>query len=630
MKVKNVILLLLISLMLQSCLNKEENIKKIDTFSENKIVTKKLKDFWSNDFLNKSGVQKSRESIIISSNVYWTVWNINLEEWDIIKEWKILVKLKDNIKDYWINIEKSNNAIEKLNLKYKSTKLIYEKQRNTILNNISNLEINLINLSKNKWKTLEDIGLNLSENDLKNNNSKSNLELDKINNSLAEANLKFENKKALNKEELISIKNSVYSYYDVFSIWSYDLIQFSDEILWVSKLNKHKNDKFDNYLWTKSSLFKTKVKNQLKKLIKLQKEEISKVKIDLIKETNIKDYLKKLENYYNLEKNFLNNLQMLLKEQSIVGIDFTQETIDSYVEEINSFQAKLQRWNKDILEFKNKSYKFLDTYKKWEESIKKQIKNITKEKQIIINSLWTNNKKWEISKDKIEINFENNEKKLKTQINILKKDLEISKKDEEISLKTITNSIKDAEISKKQAISEYRKLTIISPINWTIQKKFINKWQQVNPWTKLFWVINDNKPQIKVFFSKNELIFIKKDMPVIIINDWIESKGKITSFSNIANDNLKYTWIIEILDKNNSFWEILKIKIPIKSNKKLLDLKLIRLSNKEWIWKIKILSEKWEIKLEEVRLWKIFHNKIEILWCENKKLDCDELNIIIE
>jgi hypothetical protein len=197
-------------------------------------------------------------------------------------------------------------------------------------------------------------------------------------------------------------------------------------------------------------------------------------------------------------------------------------------------------------------------------------------------------------------------------------------------LKTILNSIDDTKISKKQAVNEYKKLTITSPIKWIVQKVFINKWQQVNPWIKLFSIINNEKPQIRVFFSKNELKFLKENMDIFVESDWKKLKAKLISFSNIADNNLKYTWIIKILDKNNSFWEILKIRIPIESKIILVDLKLVSLSNQEWFWKIKILNKDWKIELEEVKLWKIFSNKIEILWCKNTKIDCNNLSLIIE
>jgi hypothetical protein len=103
--------------------------------------------------------------------------------------------------------------------------------------------------------------------------------------------------------------------------------------------------------------------------------------------------LKKIEEYYILEKDFLNDFEKLLKEYSIICVDFPQEKIDGFVEEINSFQAKLQRGNKDLLEFKNKAYKFLETYKKSEQTSIKKIENLNKEKEIVLKTLETNNKK---------------------------------------------------------------------------------------------------------------------------------------------------------------------------------------------------------------------------------------------
>ena len=396
----------------------------------------------------------------------------------------------------------------------------------------------------------------------------------------------------------------------------------------MSNENKRKNDNYDMYLWTKKTIFKKKVKSDLLNLIGIQKNELSEMKLENLKEDNIKLYLNKLKNYYELEKELLNNMEIILKEYSIVNVNFTQTQIDNFVEEINSYQWKLQRWNKDLIDFYSKTNNFLDTYKKSEEAIKKQIENLEKTKQIALKTLDTNNDKWNISKDKIEINYENNKKEINTNLSILKNDLKIIKKDKDIKLKTILNSIESAKISKEQAVSEYNKLTIKSPINWTIEKIFINRGQQVNPWVKLFYIINSWKPQIKISFSKEELKFIKKDMEVLVENSWEKLKARLVSFSKIADVNLRYYWVIKLNNQNNSFWEVIKIKIPVKLNSHLIPLDLVRLSDKKWIWKVNILDW-YETRLIEVKIGKVFWSNIEIIWCLDKKLDCENINIII-
>jgi len=324
-------LLLLMIFFLSSCNSSDAINKNIEKNTINKNLNiKKLWDFWNNTFLEKSWIQKSRETIIINSNVYWTIWKIELNEWDKVSEWEVIVIIKDNIKDYWINIEKSNNTIEKLDLKYKSTELNYEKQINKINNNISKLEVNLINLEKNRDKTLEDIDINIQERNISDINSKSNLELKKINESIDRLNLEFVNQKNTNLEELDTIKNWLSGIFDAFEIWSYDIIYFSDEILWVTKENRHKNDSFDDYIGVKSSILKNEVKNQLKELLKI-KETLSEIKLETFEEKNIEIYLDRLSTYYNLEKNFLNNLEILISEKSITSKWTLEQTdIDSY------------------------------------------------------------------------------------------------------------------------------------------------------------------------------------------------------------------------------------------------------------------------------------------------------------
>ena len=609
-----------------SCWNSQKEILQNNWINniKSKYKTKLINDFSKEIFLEKSWVKKSKETIFITSNSYWTVWNIKFNEWDFIKEWEVFTKLKDNIKNYWINIEKSNNWIEKLQLQYDSTKLSYEKQINSLNNKIVNLKSNLDNLKKNKDKNIEDINNNLDNLDLNKKDNKSNLELLKIKNLLKEANLNLENQKKSNLQELNTIQKTLEWYYDTVNMWKYDMIQYIDDKLGVKKKNIDK--KYKDYLWTKSTLFKTKVKNDfLNNILK------GKLKIETknLKDEDIKKYIKLLEENYKYQKDFLNEFEKLVREKSIININFKQEEVDNIVEKINSFQWKLERWNKDFIEFKNKALKFLDTYQKSIKVSLKKIDNVKKEREILEKNIDSNNKKWNITKDKLNINFEKNKKELENNIKLLENNLSMLKKDMNLKLKTILNSIEEWKISKKQAVLEYNKLTIKSPINWIIKDIFISKWQQVSVWTKLFTVINNWKPQIKIFFNKDELKYLKKWMEVYIENNWKELKAKLWSFSEIADNNLKYSWFVIFDNNSENFGELLKIKIPVKENIKLIPIDLVRLTSEKWIWKINILDDN-KSKLIKIKIWKIIDNKIEVLECIDKNIDCNNLNLILE
>jgi hypothetical protein len=60
--------------------------------------------------------------------------------------------------------------------------------------------------------------------------------------------------------------------------------------------------------------------------------------LDMINEENSKIHLSKLKEYYRLEKELLNNLEILLKEYSIENVNFTESKINSFVEEIDTLQ----------------------------------------------------------------------------------------------------------------------------------------------------------------------------------------------------------------------------------------------------------------------------------------------------
>jgi hypothetical protein len=114
---------------------------------------------------------------------------------------------------------------------------------------------NYIRMKNSLQALIDDSAENIkkAENDLENTdvnieNSKSRLEIKKIENSITKAELDYENKIIADNETIETFYSSVKKEYNSMVIFLDDVIQFSDTLYGVSDLNNDKNDNFDTFL----------------------------------------------------------------------------------------------------------------------------------------------------------------------------------------------------------------------------------------------------------------------------------------------------------------------------------------------------------------------------------------------
>ena len=180
---KKILYTLLLSFLLVSCW--ESDIINTDTTKTDFFVeTKKIWDFWEEIFLEKTWKLSSLQDINLSSQISWRIGKIFVKEWEKVSKWDIIWRVEDTISNYWLALERAQNALDKAQINYESTE-------NQLNKNISDIKINLDNL-----KIDED-------------NSKSSLELEKIDNSIKKLALDFDNLKISNSQSVERFKNSI-------------------------------------------------------------------------------------------------------------------------------------------------------------------------------------------------------------------------------------------------------------------------------------------------------------------------------------------------------------------------------------------------------------------------------------
>lgn len=572
MKKIQIIILWLISLSFFTSCNEEikyEEEAKKDFFVE----IKKAKDFTSIATLEKTWKLSSTQNIILNSNANWRVREIYVKQWDNVYLWQVLAVLDDNISNYWLNLEIAKNNLEKAKLNYQTTEVKLEK-------------------------IISDIKRELDNSIIDNKNSSSSLELAKIENTIKKIVIDYDNLKISNEETIKGFEKSVWKELIVLKSFLDNIIDFSDNLLWVSSENKKKNDDFERYLWAKDKNQKINSETLLQNIINYRLDYLEKLEINIETNADFNIYIDEIILAYKKIDELLFTIDKTLNNSISSVWSLSETEISSYKSQVSVFQTTYNSYNAWFISLDNGISSFLETYKNSEDSLLKQIENLESDKKIYVKSL-------DLKVDTTESTLEEA---------LINKNL---------GLKNIDILITDANIAYKQALKEYGKLTIRSPINWIIWSIQIDKWQEIFSQTPTFSLLNDSSNEVIISFNKDELKYVSK-WDKVYYNDWEKTfTGSIYSIAKNADSNLKYVSKVLLPEWSTYLWNIVNLSIPIKIENKLLPLNSLKINN-SWVWTINYLSEKWEIKKIDLKLWDIYRDQIEIL----SELD-PELDIIL-
>jgi len=478
----------------------------------------------------------------LSFNKAWTITKVNFRAGSKVKKWEVIAEIDnsdayDSIEDAKISLENSQINLKQLYEKADESKIL--QARNSITNNQNSLDLakkELENLKITQDNSLEKLLENIETSKKELENSKSSLDLVK------------KELETLKKEKQNSLDNTssnksttIQNIEDDFKISLVEIdkiIEESDYIMWVTKANKKKNDDYDDYLWTKDSVIKSKAKKSLLNSISLrynlknslEKYDYSwdKTKILIL----LEEYLKVFDSLYNTTDLIYQTL-----ENSIVNIYFTQNEIDSLKNTISWYRkttlSEISLINKTINTLETLSDTDLisesniNTFSSKEESIKNQELSIEKKEIEIKNSI----KNYDETKIKYDLNIETKQKDIDNKT----KSLEISKISlEELlewpttsNVKKANNSIKQAKIKLSSAYENLEDYVLESPFDWVIRKIDYMPWDNLtNDTDKYVYIENPNLLEISVMLDQIDITKVDLNSKAIIKFDayisWIQ------------------------------------------------------------------------------------------------------------
>lgn len=566
-------------LLLSSC-GKEEIVSengKQDFFVETKL----WEDFSGSLTLEKSGVVSSSQDIQLSSQASGRVASVLVKAGDTVKAGQPIALLDDTIGSYGINLQRAANGVERAQINYDSTKLQFEKQIFDTGVNIEKLERNLETARKDADQSIKQATDSLTNSQYENLDSRSALQIEQLDNNIKKVELDFENKKIADRETIEGFKTNLKKDANTLLITLDDIIQFSDEILGVTDINKYKNENIQQFLGVKDLTIKEETKRNLIDLIALRQSTelqnyLTKITAEDLSEEEIIEVIDFINGGYEKTKTLLNHLEQTLNSSlESVGILGPQE-IAAFVGQINGYQASLQGSYAGFLAFGNQTKSFLRTYKNTQTSIEQTLALQKKDREIQLKSLASGELSATVGLEKTVLGTQNTIADLQDQITLLKNTLDNTKKNYEVSLRSLDNAIREAQIGYASAQKEFAKLNITSPINGTVTKVFVDKGQEIAPSIKIADIISDKTPEIQIAFSSKEKDLIELGQKVYVDVGVERITGTLYSLSEVADANLNYVATIVFESGTNILGSIVNVEIPVKTEKRLLPLQSMK------------------------------------------------------
>ena len=638
LKFRGVGVIFLVCMILTSC------SKEAEVSVEEDIVIDKTEFFvettaWI-DFSNESSLQKiwqvrSSQDIDLLANANGRVSSISVKAGDRVSVGQTIARLDDNIGSYGISLQRANNSIERAKINYDSQKINFDKQVYDAWKNLETLERNLVALRRDNEQTLTQVRESLDNSRYDWSDAKLVLQIEQLENNIEKARFDYEVRLRADIETIEWYKVNLEREYDGLTLIVDDVLEFSDEILGITPLNRTKNERFEMFLWVLDSWQLLLTENTFRELKRLREGSLLwdiKRNVDNwnFSEEYLLSALSQISDGYKLTLSLLINLELTLNNSTPSVRALSEQDISTFIWTINWYQAQVQGNNSALISFRNTVRTFLNTYKDSQDSLLKSIElqekdiEIRKQDREIQNrNLASGEVNAETSLEKTIINTEKSIEDLESQIEVARNNLDNARKTRTVNLKSLENAIAEARIWYSSSAKDYGKLTIRSPINGTVSDVLVDAWQEVFSWGSLFSIVSDKTPEVEISFSASEKLLVKKWQKVLVDISGTKISGELYSISDVADENINYKATVVFTSWTSLIWNLVSVELPISSDTMLVPINIITTQGWE-IGTVKTLSGS-TFSDVRVRMWEVFGEYVEIVSCAK---NCSDLSII--
>jgi len=552
----------------------------------------------------------------MSASVAGRVTGIFVKAGDNVVAGQKLAVLSDNLTNYGVNLDRTENAISRAQINYDSQVISLDKRVLDAQINVDKLESNLLALNQTSNQTILK-----AQNDVDNINpdkqwSKASLDIEKLDNTIERLELDYNNLLVSNQQNIDGLQSSFQNFFNGYTTIVADISRFGDELFGISELNRGTDDDYDIFLWADDKIQRW---ISRKKVVSIMSVQDSREYQDLYNQilntqmtnTQILDGVKYISDGYDEIESLVNNLEITFNNSLISIGSLSNEQIAAFLAENNGYQAQYQANNSALVAFETNTNTFLNTYEASEESALKQIEWVKKDREILVETLENSTANAIINFENILVSQSDNVRNLEIQLKNARNNLENAQKNREVSLRSAANAITDASINHNEAHKNSNKLIITAPVSGTIGDVFIDIGQEIYSGNNILTLVSNGEREISLWFSSDEIGFV---------NTWdivyLETKSQsytwsIASLASVTDSNLNYKATVVFGESVDILGDLVSVYVLAENPYILLPVNIVEVTQ-PGTWFIKTFS--WAtIVNNEVNLWKIWWEDIEIL-----------------
>lgn len=594
---KKIILFLFFSLFLFSC-SKDVSIPEQKYFQTGSVFS------WSIDNYNTYVWYLSWvDSVSLSTKVWWKVMDIYVSEWDYVNAWDLLLTLDSIEAKVWYDT--SSNILNNLSDLKNTTALMFDDQINA-LEEKSN-QVILWESWINTW--LLDIKM-VTEAQLETaltwlETAKTNLENTKILLEQKEKNIIDNSRNAIVSSVMLDT----------------NIINFIDEILWVTEANKNKNNDYEIYLSARNSSIYNRSKIQFLETNKLYLDYKKLYNTEIENKNPSEEILLKALNDGEIlaeSIKVLLNLTYDVLENSVENVYFPKETIDSLRQTVTNFWAQVElsiitvsweyflwlKWSKQsLVDFENTKNLELSMLEKQVELVEKTYNQ------------------YKLTSDSKIRETETQTKVISSQVQELKSSIESLKKQKQAKLEEIDLRITESLWQRNSAWVMINSWEIRSPISWVVTLKMVEVWQVIWGWMPVFMVSNESNLKLDILVWEDSLKNISLWSEVILEVDWYEKqlKAKI-SLIYPSKDEITKKTKVEVIFKNTfwlKIWSYTKVYLSSVDNFDYILIPNSAIVSKYMIPWVYVLENDWIITFKKIEIIKSNDKFSNISWLKS-------------
>ena len=610
---KYFILSMILSLfLLYSCTWSQENTWSWAVEKWNFLIETQTAWNLNNEYaLEKSSKIEAASEIVLTSEATWRVENIAVKEGDNVSKWQNLVYLFDNSMNLNTAYKQAILNLDQAKIQYSNQKLALDKNIEDSELALTKLKLNYENTKKNIEQDVIQAKDNLKNSDVNASGSKTSLDVQKIDNSIAKMEFELETLKKSNKDKIDSFISNVNREKDNLNNLLVSVINFGEE-LYATKYPVNK-PAYYLYLWAENNTKKTRAEQTLQKLINYKKDTFDWIKL-VEKDSEILDFITKIEEWYAMMKSFLDDTLEVITS-SVSEQNYLPETmLTGYHNQVNGYIQSYTSASAWLVAMRSNVVAFLNTYKDNEASTEKQIDLVRKDKEIALKSYGTSELSSKVAYEKIMISSQDTISNLDLQLKSAETTLINAKKTRDITLQNLENSIKAAELNVEKSSIEVSKLVVKSPISAQVASIDVTVGQTYNMWSQMLKLISTSKRELDVYVTSEDLEKIHVWDKVNIKYRWENFEGEVFSKSNVANETLNYKVKVSLNKDIHLVWGVADVSFKLKSKFPLININSVTVLHSQWnkkIWEINIFKW-WKLDKLEVELWDVYGKFIEI------------------